>query len=366
MKLCFVMPEYNPADATHFSHIADFVQEASTLTDISLIIERGVKPRGNLGCRSVHALRFQSLPLRMLELLSSLFLIRLKGVKTFYIHYSFVAAWSAAIITALFGGRVFYWNCGEPWKYQRSFLRNIFERLAYRVIDMLVTGTEKMKMRYAQEYGIPLSKIAVMPNWIMLERFSFSDAQSNQVREQLNIPAGTPILLFIHRLSRRKGAHHLPVLLEKLHDEKFVLIIIGDGPERRIIESSIERLGMSEKVRFIGNVPNREILHYYAAADAFIMPSEEEGFPRVLLEAMATRTSFAAFDVGGVREIVPPEFQRYVAPSADVDAFARIVRELLHLPDYEKKELGRIALSWVQQFSIQPVARKFFAILSHS
>ncbi|MER3486106.1 MAG: glycosyl transferase, partial [Chloroflexota bacterium] len=67
-------------------------------------------------------------------------------------------------------------------------------------------------------------------------------------------------------------------------------------------------------------------------ADVFMMPSLEEGFPRVLLEAMATGVPFVAVDVGGVRDILSPHQQRCVVPARDCDAFATRLVELLNDP----------------------------------
>jgi glycosyltransferase involved in cell wall biosynthesis len=70
---------------------------------------------------------------------------------------------------------------------------------------------------------------------------------------------------------------------------------------------------------------------YYRAADLYLMPSEEEGFPRVLLEAMASGCPFVAFDVGGVRDILPDSLAGCVVEKGDVRAIAaasvRVLRD---------------------------------------
>ena len=68
-------------------------------------------------------------------------------------------------------------------------------------------------------------------------------------------------------------------------------------------------------------MPNRDVARLYAAADVFLMPSEEEGFPRVLLEAMVHRLPFVATDVGGVRDVVPASCAASVVADGDMAAF---------------------------------------------
>ena len=66
-KLCYILPEYRSDDATHFSHIHDFLKEISKSFDIFLIVEKGSVPNKALGYRNVYLLYFSFLPLRALE-----------------------------------------------------------------------------------------------------------------------------------------------------------------------------------------------------------------------------------------------------------------------------------------------------------
>lgn len=352
-KLVFLIPEYNPKTPTHFAHLYDFISELRRTADIFLVIEKGGKPEDFKDRVSLQ--KFQFLPLRYLENFLILMSARLKGYKNFYIHYSFVSAFNASLLAKIFGGKVFYWNCGLPWNYQKGS-RVVFEKLVYKMINFLVTGTEGMKREYARHYKIPLEKIKVMPNWINLEN----------IKNLVSPLGGTgrqKVILFAHRLSRRKGAQFLPDILEKLKDENIVLIIIGGGPEEIVLKLKIKNLKLSERVRFLGWVPNEEIYRYYAAADVFIMPSEEEGFPRVLLEAMAMEVPFVSSDVGGVKEIIPPEFLNYVVEIGDVDRFSQKIKELLNLPQEKLEELKSIEKNWVQKYDISKVIGIFTDII---
>ena len=166
-KLCYVLPEYRPDDASHFSHIHDFLKEISKFFDIFLVVEKGSVLDVSLGYKNVYILRFQFLPLRIIETFFIFFLVRIKGYRNFYIHYSFLSAFVASLI-----GRTFYWNCGEPWKYKRPFLREIFERLVYKIVTHLVTGASSLADEYSRRYGISRDSVKVTPNWIDLKRFT--------------------------------------------------------------------------------------------------------------------------------------------------------------------------------------------------
>ncbi|MDP3794486.1 MAG: glycosyltransferase family 4 protein, partial [bacterium] len=305
--------------------------------------------------------RFQFYPLRLVEGFVMLLRLRFSGYRTVYVHYSFLAAFTAALVMRPTGGRVFYWNCGLPWLYRRSIAREFFERLTYRLITHLVTGTQSLAYAYARHYGIPVGRTRVMPNWIDTERIKNQESKirRSEFRAKLKIAAGRKAVLFIHRLSRRKGADLLPEIIRELDDEHSVCFIIGEGPERRAIESRIKNYGLKERARFCGAVPNRDLYQYYAVADALIMPSREEGFPRVLLEAMAFGVPFVASDVGGVRDIIPPSMYEYLVSGDDPQDFALSLRQLLVENASVLDELRYLLYAWVQRYDIDAVSRLF-------
>lgn len=359
-KLCFVLPEYDKNTPTHFNYLYDFIKAVSGDLDIFLIVEKGGRPNFNLGCRRIQAVWFSSFLLRSAEIKLRIFYAWLLGYKDFYIHYSFLAAFMASLIVKVFGGRVFYWNCGLPWNYKRGFFRERFERLVYKMISFLVTGTENLKKEYAAHYFLPPEKIKVIPNWIDVEGINRKEAGINKdkLKRMIGVSDGVKILLFVHRLSDRKGANYLPEIIKRLKGENIILVIIGDGPERGNTELRIMNYGLSKRVRFLGWKPQSEILDYFAIADAFIMPSNEEGFPHVLLEAMALEKPFVAFDVGGVKEIIPPEIYDFVVPPGNISGFTNKIKELLkNGSDYLK--LGAIEKNWVNRFDIVRVAEQF-------
>ena len=251
-KLVFVVPKLNKGEATHFAYFPDFITEISENFKVKIIIERGSWPADFFLLRLLWA--------------------RVSGYRDFYVHYSFRAALVASIIAGFFGGRVFYWNCGEPWKYKRNFWRESLERRVYKMITYLVTGAETLAIRYSEHYGIPREKIKIMPNWIDLEKIKYQilnikNEERERIKDGLKIPENQKIILFAHRLSERKGAHYLPEILKKLDTSRqargippVVLLIAGDGPERKSVESKIKDYGLSDRARFLGWVPQEEIV----------------------------------------------------------------------------------------------------------
>jgi glycosyltransferase involved in cell wall biosynthesis len=111
----------------------------------------------------------------------------------------------------------------------------------------------------------------------------------------------------------------------------------------------------------LGAVPHDRIRQLYAAADVFWMPSYTEGFPRVLLEAMAVGVPIASTDVGGIREILPGSYHRRLANRDLLVELAGAIEELLRDP-VAAHELANEGLRWVRRFDAPSVARQLAAL----
>ena len=107
------------------------------------------------------------------------------------------------------------------------------------------------------------------------------------------------------------------------------LLLVGEGPERRVLEQQAARLGVADAVTFAGYVPQEHIAPYYRAADVFALASEFDNSPNVVLEAMACGVPVVATDVGGVAEYVVADRGGSLAPRGDVAAMTRALGQWL-------------------------------------
>ncbi|MDP3957976.1 MAG: glycosyltransferase family 4 protein, partial [bacterium] len=267
---------------------------------------------------------------------------------------------AASVVARLSGGRVFYWNCGEPWKYNRGFLRDFFERMVYRLVTFHVTGAPSLGDQYAAHYRIPRSKIKILPNWIDLRRFVPQERPA--ARRKLGIADDRKVILFVHRLSPRKGSRMiLPVAREVLRAcPPALFMVVGSGPDEGFLKEEISKDNvLGQGIRMEGKVPNAKIPMYFSAADVFFMPSEEEGFPRVLLESMAFGVPFVASNVGVVKEIVPELMHVSVVASGDVAAMAEKLCGWLETSREDRKKFASALIEWVKRYDVPFITRAF-------
>jgi len=153
---------------------------------------------------------------------------------------------------------------------------------------------------------IPEEQIIVIANGVDTEKFyPFSKGEA---RRKLRLPHHKRILLSVGRLVPLKGfdllIKALKLLFEERHEQDLYLVIVGEGSCRKELEHLIDTLGLCEHVSLVGAIPHQELYFWYSAADLFCLASSKEGWPNVVLEALASGTPVVATDVGGIPEII--------------------------------------------------------------
>ncbi|KQT31759.1 glycoside hydrolase [Sphingomonas sp. Leaf412] len=138
-----------------------------------------------------------------------------------------------------------------------------------------------------------------------------------------------PVVLSVGALIPRKG--HAIVLDALARLPHVTLAIAGEGPDRGALERRATRLGIADRVRFLGAVAHDDLPGWLAAADAMALASSSEGLANVWVESLSSGTPIVVTDVGSAREVVTaPTAGRIVARTPD--AFAAALRDLLHAP----------------------------------
>ena len=239
-------------------------------------------------------------------------------------------------------------------------------RFAFRWADDVVTGTDSLAEHYSKTYGIPRERVKVLPNEVDLEWFRppSSDERLN-ARSELGIREDERLVLSVHRLSPiRRTLLYVPAVLQAVAREHdgVRFVVAGGGPEEAEIRSAMANAGLDGRAQMLGPVPHARIRRLYAAADVFMMPSYTEGFPRVLLEAMAMGVPIASTDVGGVHEILPPLYRSRLADRDRPLELADAVSELIRNPA-AAEELAAEGLRWVQQYDAPRVANQLASLV---
>ena len=171
--------------------------------------------------------------------------------------------------------------------------------------------------------GVPPEHIRVLRNGVDMD--FFKPLEREAARGRLGMTRKT--LLSVGNLLEFKGHGVVISALSLL--PQCELIVIGDGPDRGNFETLARQCGVAERVRFVGSIDQAELRDYYAAADALVLASSREGWPNVLLEAIACGTPVIASNVGGVSEILTAAAGGMMLDERSPAALAHAVRALL-------------------------------------
>jgi teichuronic acid biosynthesis glycosyltransferase TuaC len=162
----------------------------------------------------------------------------------------------------------------------------------------MITVCEALRQQ-AIELGAEPDKITTLRNGVDLELFTPPQDRS-ALRKKLGIEGQT--LISVGHLIERKGHHLIIEALQQFTDVN--LLIAGDGEEEANLKDLCQKLGVDERVRFLGALSQSELKDYYGASDALVLASSREGWANVLLESMACGSPVIATRVWGTPELV--------------------------------------------------------------
>jgi glycosyltransferase involved in cell wall biosynthesis len=123
------------------------------------------------------------------------------------------------------------------------------------------------------------------------------------------------------------------------------LVIAGDGPDRAPLEAQARRLGLEDRVSFLGPQPRERVVELFHAADATILTSSWENFPHTVVEALAVGTPVLAMEAGGVGEVVQDGVNGLLVPAGDTFALAEAVRRYFANADLRERLRAHAAAS---------------------
>ncbi len=219
---------------------------------------------------------------------------------------------------------------------QYPILRGVL-RAVLQEADLVVSNSERTRQSVI-ELGVLPDRVRVIYPPVDTQRFH-PNIDPSPVVARHNWQ-GKRIILTVGRLVRRKGVdtviRALPAILEAVPD--MVYVIVGDGPDRRRLETVAQGLDIGDSVNFVGLVDDVILPAYYAACDVFVMVSrsipeagEVEGFGIVYLEAGACGKPVVAGRSGGVAEAVQDGISGLLVDPSDVvavrDAVIRILQD---------------------------------------
>ncbi|HZR91626.1 MAG TPA: glycosyltransferase family 4 protein [Gaiellaceae bacterium] len=225
-----------------------------------------------------------------------------------------------------------------------GFFRRLEQALA-RTTTALVAVSPEVRDDLVSLGVAPRERFTVIRLGIELpERVGASDAEQGvRTRRLLGIPPQRFTVGWIGRMTAVKRTDDVLAALRRLRElgVDACLCLVGDGPEREAIEQRAYELGVVRHTYFLGY--QEDVAPFYAAFDALILPSANEGTPVSAIEALAGRRPVVATRVGGVPDVVRDEVDGFLVEPGDVDAMAERLARLAADPQLRRRmgEAGR-------------------------
>lgn len=226
-------------------------------------------------------------------------------------------------------------------------------RLLKKLITQLVVNAQAIRNEYAS-LGFDMSRTQVIHNGVRI-----SQQRIGELRRRFSIPAKAPLILAAGRIEQQKRFDRVIEIASQLivQHPNMCVLIAGEGPDRKALEQQLSSRNLTEHVRFTGFIP--DLAEIMGDADLFLLTSDQEGTPNVLLEAMAAGVPALAFAIGSVPEIMSGDLAPSSFSPGDVSRMTQRVDELLKNPA-ARRDLGAAMREYVEaEFSLDHSMKQF-------
>jgi glycosyltransferase involved in cell wall biosynthesis len=221
----------------------------------------------------------------------------------------------------------------------------------YSHLDALIACSQGNQRLFIDKFGLPAKKVFFIPNPI---DFAAIKRQAGEKIPTMlaELIGKKPLILAVGRLEKVKNFTLLLRALACMPTSKNAahLIILGDGSERRDLMKLAERLGIRAQLTMPGKVPNPYV--WMANSDLFVLSSNFEGWPMVLIEAMVSGLPIVACDCPtGPAEILQNGTFGLLVPTNNVEALSAAMAKQLHS--------GKVEYPFLQEWDADIIARRY-------
>jgi len=252
---------------------------------------------------------------------------------------------SFVLLSALgLGMNVFVSDRSKPDK-NWGFFHNLLRRCLYPKAKGIISQTSYSMIFLKKETGH--NNIKIIPNPVNVQKFKTLQNEK--------------IILTVGRLIKSKGVDILIELFSQLENNEWQLWIVGDGTERKNLENIVKSLKLEEKVKFFGYQNNIE--EFYSRASLFAFMSISEGFPNVILEAMATGLPVIAYDcIAGPSDLIVNGETGFLVKVGDTSDFQEKLKLLISNEKLLKSFSEKTKLK-VTEFDINIIGKEYLKFI---
>ena len=210
-------------------------------------------------------------------------------------------------------------------------LRMALYRLTHNLADTTTNVSNTATISFEEKNAVPENGMLTIYNGVNLNNFKYNSFAREEINVEFNLRSNVKIILAVGRFSRQKNYPNLLNAIKILKEKAnlpFKLLIAGDGELREYIEKLIDGLNLKDDIILLGR--RSDIPKLMSSCDVFVLSSDHEGLPTVLIEAMACQAQVVATDVSGVREII--DIYGEVVPPKNSESLSDAIISAINIP----------------------------------
>ncbi len=231
----------------------------------------------------------------------------------------------------------------------RRLVYRLLSRTTERMCAGLIAESDAIRTTLIRDHGLPAARVVRIYRGVELDDGPGAAEATEQLRASLGLPARAPVVGTVGRLVYQKAQdvflRAAALVLQEIPEARF--LVVGDGPQAPALERLRGQLGLDGACRFTGF--RRDVAALLGVMDVFTLPSILEGFPQVLLEALAQSRPVVATRIDGVTELIEDGVNGRLVPPGDAAALAAALIELLQ----DRAQAGKLAQTGRRQVEEQ-------------
>lgn len=239
-------------------------------------------------------------------------------------------------------------------------VRMMAYRLTHKLADVFTNVSKDSVAAFEHKKAAPRNTMLVTHNGTNTTKFSFNSAARLKLRQHFNLNEAK-VFIAVGRFHKQKDYPNLFNAFVKVLQQQpnCKLLVVGDGELRTELEHLLVKLGIEDKVNFLGM--RKDVPELLSASDIYVLSSAWEGFPLVVGEAMSTERLVVTTDAGGAREFLVNN--DFLVPINNSELLASAMLEAAMLSEQEALEIGKQGRQRIiEKYSLDAVVDRWEAI----
>lgn len=205
---------------------------------------------------------------------------------------------------------------------------------------VIVTGPKLHKL--ATQHN--LTNLTIIPNG--LDKQTQTETKTHPLIQENTLPPQPSTILSVANLLEQKGIQHVIQALKHIKPQDLLYLVVGDGPYMSTLQALAKEQGLADKVFFAGQIPHSQIYDWYSKADLFIMPSRDEAFGMVYLEAMQAGLPIIGCQGEGIMPQIEEAIAGIAVPFNNPQSIKEAIEEVKANPAKYKENAKRLAAQY--------------------